>query len=142
VDCPEGVTWLEAWVRDIPNLIVTPHVGFFSDQAFAQQRRDAASAVMAFLGAESPSSRGSRGAGAGAGAGGSKGKGRNQQKFGGFGSGGGGMGGTSLVLGGDNDDDDGEGEEEEGGEGAGTDGEDSGGRGLHSSTVQLNLSRV
>lgn len=50
VDCPEGVTWLEAWVREIPNLIVTPHVGFFSDQAFAEQRKSAVDAIRAFLG--------------------------------------------------------------------------------------------
>lgn len=89
VDCPEGVTWLEAWVRDIPNLIVTPHIGFFSDQAFAEQRRNAASAVRAFL-------AGHQSHGGGVFPGGNEGAigGRSADGFGGG-------GGTSLVLGGD-----------------------------------------
>ena len=92
IDCPEGATYLEAWVRDIPNLIVTPHVGFFSDQGFSEQRRHAASAVRTFLG------------GGGAGAEGLGGGFRASSTSRG--------GGTSLVLS-NGDEDDGEEEEEE-----------------------------
>ena len=33
LDAPEGETWLEAWVRDVPNLLITPRTAFYSDQA-------------------------------------------------------------------------------------------------------------
>ena len=49
VDCPEGATWLEAWVRDVPNLILSPHVGFYSDDAFEEQRARAMADVRLFL---------------------------------------------------------------------------------------------
>ena len=49
LDCPEGATWLEAWVRDVPNLILTPHVGFYSEDAFEEQRARAAADVRLFL---------------------------------------------------------------------------------------------
>lgn len=49
LDCVDGVAWFEAWVRDLPNLVVTPRCACYSDQAFAEQRTRGASVIHRFL---------------------------------------------------------------------------------------------
>jgi phosphoglycerate dehydrogenase-like enzyme len=49
LDSVEGFTWFEAWVRDLPNLVITPRSACFSDQAFTEQRLRGASVIKQFL---------------------------------------------------------------------------------------------
>lgn len=58
LDSVEGFTWFEAWVRDLPNLVITPRSACYSDQAFTEQRSRGASVIKQFLKVRaSPSSR-------------------------------------------------------------------------------------
>ena len=46
VDAPDGDSWLEAWARDAPNLIITPRASRNSEEAYAEAADAAAAAVL------------------------------------------------------------------------------------------------
>lgn len=49
LDAVDGIAWFEAWVRDMPNLIMTPRCACYSDQAFMEQRTRGGSVIRRFL---------------------------------------------------------------------------------------------
>ena len=49
VNRSQGAGWLEAWVRDLPNLVITPRSACYSDQAFTEQRSRGAAVIERFL---------------------------------------------------------------------------------------------
>eukprot|EP00898_Chlorokybus_atmophyticus_P003774 jgi/Chlat1/4398/Chrsp29S04531 len=49
LDSVDGPDWIESWIRELPNLLVTPKTAAFSEQAWSEVRFRAASAVRVFL---------------------------------------------------------------------------------------------
>eukprot|EP00899_Mesostigma_viride_P017315 jgi/Mesvir1/25585/Mv01815-RA.3 len=49
VDAVDGPGWLEAWAREMPNLILTPRSAHYSDDSWPDIRRTAATMALTFL---------------------------------------------------------------------------------------------